>query len=113
MEYKAVSKYIRTGPRKLRLVADVVRKMAPEDAVTALAALPKAAAEPLRATIASAIANAKQKNAKTESLKFATIDIGEGPVMKRFRPVARGSTHGYKRRMSHIRVVLTDVEAKE
>jgi len=108
MEYQATSKYIRSSTRKVRLVADAVRKSSPAVALSQLKQLPNRAGESLFDVIASAIANAKQKNANIEALTFKTIEVMGGPVMKRWHAVSRGQAHAYKKRMSHIRVILTD-----
>ena len=70
--------------------------------------MPKAAAQPMSKVLRSALANAKEKQVKSEALTMKTIEVMGGPVMKRFRAVSRGSAHSYKKRMTHIRVVLTD-----
>lgn len=108
MQYSATAKYIRVSTRKVRLIADSVRKLSPSLALAQLAHMPKAAAEPLGKVIASAIANAKQKNAKEETLKMQTIEVMGGTGMKRFHAVSKGQAHPYKKRMTHIRIVLTD-----
>lgn len=113
MEYTATSKYIRSSTRKVRLVADAVRPLTPVAALSYLAQLPKAAAEPLGKVIASSLANAKQKQANVDTLRFKIIEVMGGPMMKRFRPVSRGQAHSYKKRMTHVRVVLTDEGVKE
>jgi large subunit ribosomal protein L22 len=108
MEYQATSKYIRTSTRKLRLVADLIRSLTPTDAIVQLANMPKEAAEPLGKVLASAVSNATQKQAKIESLKITTVEVMGGPAMKRFHAVSRGQAHSYKKRMTHVRVVLSD-----
>lgn len=77
-------------------------------AVEILGHEPKSAAAPLKILIASAIANAKQKQAAVDSLRFKLIEVMGGPGLKRFHAVSRGMAHSYKKRMTHIRVVLTD-----
>jgi len=111
MKYKAVQKYVRMTPRKLRLVADMVRELTPAQAAEMLPYVRKRAAKPLGKTIRSAIANAKQQGVSEEKLVFEEIQIGEGPRLKRGRPVARGAMHPVLKRWSHIRIVLSD-EAK-
>ncbi len=113
MEYQATSKYIHTSTRKLRLVADLIREMQPEDALVQLAHMPKDAAGPMAKVVASAIANAVQKQAKTDTLKFKTIEVMGGPVMKRFHAVSRGQAHSYKKHMTHVRVILSDESEKK
>lgn len=108
MDYTATIKYVRTSPRKLRLVADAVKSLPPEGAISTLARAGYRAGGPLADAIGSALANAKVKGAKAGDLRLKTLEINGGPVMKRWRAVSRGQAHGYKKRMAHIRVVLTD-----
>jgi len=108
MEYSATAKYIRTSTRKLRLVADSIRRMTPGNALVRLSVSPKYAAQPLMDLIKSALANAKVKQAKVEMLRFKLIEVMGGPVMKRWHAVSRGQAHAFKKRMTHVRVVLTD-----
>lgn len=113
MDYQATSKYIRTSTRKLRLIADAVTSISPADALVQLANMPKDAAGPMAKVVASAIANATQKQVKVEDLRFKTIEVMGGPVMKRFHAVSRGQAHSYKKRMTHVRIILTDEGAKK
>ena len=108
MEYQATTKYVRVATRKVRLVADSIRKMTPAAALLSLTNATKSAAEPLAKTIASAVANAKQKGVEESALTFKKIEIMGGPAMKRFQAVSRGQAHAYKKRMTHIRIVLED-----
>lgn len=110
MEYQATTKYVRVSTRKVRLVADSIRRLTPKAALTSLTHTPKAAADPITKTIASAIANAKQKGVDEAVLHFKTIEIMGGPVMKRWNAVSKGQAHAFKKRMTHIRVVLTDAK---
>lgn len=107
MEIKATQKFVRISPKKLRFVADVARKMTPIDATERLSFIGKRAAEPIVRVIKTALANAKVKGIDATDLVFKELQINEGPRLKRGRPVSRGRWHPYKRRMSHIRVVLT------
>ncbi len=113
MEIKSVQKFVKTSPRKLRLVANLAKKMSPTEAIEALPFSRKRAATPLVKVIKTAVANAKVKGAKEEDLIFKEIQINEGPVQKRGRPASRGVWHPYKRRMSHIRVVLEERKKNE
>ena len=99
--------------RKVRLVADSVRKLTPSAALAALSQMRKSASVPLAKTIASAIANAKLKGAADEALRFKTIEIMGGPSMKRWHAVSRGQAHAFKKRMTHIRIILTEVNNKK
>jgi len=110
MEIIAYSKYIRVSPKKTRLVAKAIAGLSPVVALQQLAFLKKGATKPLAETLKSAIANAENNlKIKKEDLKIKTIEIGEGPRLKRFRAVARGTAHPYKRRTSHIKIVLEEV----
>lgn len=106
MEFIASQKYLIMSPKKLRLVAKLVRPLTPSKAVEVLPFVGKRAAEPLMKVIASAIANAMVKNVSSDELIIKEIQINEGPRLKRGHPVSRGRWHPYKKRMSHIRVVL-------
>lgn len=109
MEYSATTKYVRTAPRKLRLVADSIRKLRPAQALIILEKMTKLAARPLLLTLKSAINNAEQKKAKLDGLSFKLIEVMGGPALKRWQAVSRGSAHSYKKRMTHIKIILTDV----
>ena len=108
MEYQAVAKYIHMSPRKVRLVADTIRGMKGGKAATLLATYPKRAAKPLMDALQSALSNAKNKQAVVDDLKIAFIDVTGGPALKRWHAVSKGSAHAFKKRMTHIRIVLTD-----
>ncbi len=113
MDYQSTEKYIRVSTRKVRLVADSVRPMRPMDALAKLVTTAQSGAAPLAKAIASALANASQKQADSAVLTFKTIEVMGGPAMKRFRAVSRGQAHSYKKRMTHIRVILTDEGGKK
>src|SRR3989344_8190898 len=113
MDIIATQKYIITSPKKLREVADVAKKLSPTRALEILPFIGKRASTPLAKVIKSAIANAKVKGQNEGDLTFKEIQIGEGPRLKRFRAGAHGRAKPYKKRMSHIRVVLTTAEKSE
>ncbi len=112
MEYTATAKYVRTSPRKMRLVARAISGKKVTAAISALSALSKHAATPVGKVLASAVANAKQKQAAVDTLVVASVDVMGAQVLKRFHAVSRGMAHGYKKRMSHIKVVLKEEETK-
>ena len=109
MQVQAISKNVRISPRKVRLVADAVRKMTVQDALSSLHVIHKRAALAISKTLESAVANATN-NAKLDknNLKIADISIADGQAIKRFHPSTRGRIHPYKKRSSHIRVVLEE-----
>ena len=107
MEVIAKVKSVRISPRKVRLIADAVRKMSVADAIKNLEVIKKRGAYPLLKSFKSAVANAIN-NAKLseDKLFIKEIDVTEGPSLKRFHASTRGRAHPYQRRSSHIRVVL-------
>lgn len=106
MEYTTIQKNISSSPRKLRLVADMVRKMDPYHALDILKFTNRGAATPLAKAIKTVIANAGSK----EGLYFKSLEINEGLKLKRYRVGTAGAGRGrpYKKRMSQIKIVLTD-----
>lgn len=106
MEFITIQKNISSSPRKLRLVAGMVRKMEPTAALDILQFTSNAAAIPLAKAIKTVVANAGSK----DGLTFKSIEINEGLKMKRYRvgTAGRGRGRPYKKRMSHIKIVLTD-----
>lgn len=107
MEIRASSKAVRISTRKVRLVAAEIRNMPVDRALAVLSVTNKRGAHSLTKTIKSAVANAAN-NAKisTAGLVIERLEIDEGPFLKRFRPSTRGRVHPYKKRSSHITVVL-------
>ncbi|MEK7502525.1 MAG: 50S ribosomal protein L22 [Patescibacteria group bacterium] len=109
MEYTAVAKGIRMGPRKLRLITDSIRKIDSIDkSLNVLSLLKKRAADPIEKTLKSAIANAIDRGAKKEELFIKSIEVMEGPALKRFRPSTKGRQHPYKKRSSHVKIILEE-----
>jgi len=114
MQIIAYQKYQKTTPRKLRLVADVVRNMHPTKALLQLKFMHKAAATPLAKVLNQAIKNAVNNNQLEEkNLKIAHILIEEGPRFKRWRAASRGRARTILKRTSHIKVVLENIESKK
>lgn len=114
MEYISIQKNLRNTPRKLRYVADMIRKMTPDRAIEALSFTNRAASADLIKAIKTALANGGNK----PSLGFKKIEINEGTKIKRYRvgTAGRGRGRPYKRRLSHIKIVLSDevlIENKE
>lgn len=86
----------------------MVRKMPPLTALQTLEFTNKAAAKTLSKAIRTVLGNARQLSLDQEKLVFKKIEINEGPRMKRFRAGSRGRAKPYKKRMSQIKIVLTD-----
>lgn len=103
---KAVLKNYRQSPRKVRLLADLVRGKKVTDALRQLQFVDKRASAPFAKVLKSAVANAKSQGRTEESLKIAKITVDKGLTYKRFMPRARGSASPINRRSSHITVEL-------
>lgn len=103
---KAILKNYRQSPRKVRLLADLVRGKKVNDALRTLSFLDKRASGPFSKVIQSAAANAKQAGRDIDSLKIAKVAVDKGMVSTRFMPRARGSASPINRRTSHITVEL-------
>lgn len=108
MQVTAFSKSVQVAPRKVRLVADAIRKQSIDNALSSLVYLRKRGADVLEKTLRSAVANAIDKKIARENLFIKSIDVVEGPTYKRFHPSTRGRVHPYKKRTTHIRVILSD-----
>lgn len=108
MEVIAYSKGVGVAPRKVRLVADVIRKQSINQALDSLLLLQKRGGVYIYKTLKSAIANAVNKGQKQDNLVIKSVDVFEGQALKRFHFSTRGRTHPYKRRSSHIKIVLEE-----
>src|SRR3989338_3549817 len=103
----ATQKYLIMSPRKIRLVTALIKKMKPAEAVAKLPFVQKRAGESIAKVIKAAQANAKNQVVSEVDLTIKEIQVGEGPRLKRGQAASRGRWHPFKKRMSHIRVVLT------
>lgn len=108
MEAQTIQKYLHTSPRKLRLVADMVRKLKPLRALDVLRVTPKYAASDFAKALETVLANAKVIGLDIEKISFKKIEIDESTKMRRFRAGTRGRVKPYKKRMSNIKIVLSD-----
>jgi large subunit ribosomal protein L22 len=109
MEVKAKLRFVRVGPRKARLVADLIRGKGSEEAVNILRFTPKGAAKIVGKVLKSAIANATQKKTiDIDHLYVKQITVDEGPMMKRFMPRALGRATSIRKKTSHIQIVLDE-----
>lgn len=115
MEVIAKSTFIRQSPRKLRLVADQIRGLKAEEALTILENLNKQAAKPILLTLKQGIGNAVNNfNLKKEELKIKNLEIGEGPRYKRMDKSHRFFRWGtIQKRTAHIKVVLEGEEKEK
>lgn len=113
MEYSATAKYIRMSTRRLRFVADAIKMLPADRALGVLAQMAQHGATPIRDVLASAVSNAKTKGKDSSAVSIKSIEVMGGPVMKRWRAASRGQAHAYKKRMSHIKVILYDIHVNE
>ena len=109
MESRAVAKYMRISPRKVRIVADLIKGQPVENAVNSLTFTPKKAAGILLKVLNSAVANAEQNTeVDVDTLYVKTVFVDEGPTAKRWRARAMGRATRIMKRTSHITVVLDE-----
>jgi ribosomal protein L22 len=110
-EVKAVAKWVRTSPRKARLVVDHIRGRSVPEARTVLAFTPRAAAREIEKVLSSAVANAEANHDLVgDELVVSAAYVDEGPVLKRWRARARGRAARIHKPTCHITVKLTPVE---
>jgi ribosomal protein L22 len=106
---RAQAKYVRSSPRKARLVVDHIRGKSVDEARAILAHTPRAAAVPVLKVLESAIANAEHNHELLpEELRIHQVMVDEGPTIKRFRPRALGRATKIRKRTSHITINLTN-----
>lgn len=105
---KAFLKNYRQSPRKVRLVADLIKSKRVADAFTQLKALPRRASGPMEQLLASAVANAKNTGISDADLYVENVTVNKGIVMKRSMPRARGSASRINKRTSHIMLTLIE-----
>ena len=106
MAWSAIHKYARISPRKVRLVADLIRGRGVQDALNLLKFSPNRAAVMVSKVLTSAIANANEAEANVEDLIVDRAFVDEGPTIKRFQPKDRGRAYRILKRTSHITVVV-------
>jgi large subunit ribosomal protein L22 len=107
METRAVARFVRISPRKVRLVMDEVRGKKVEDALNMLTFAPQKGARLLRKLIRSAVSNAQHNsNLDPDSLVVKSVYADEGPTLKRFIPRAQGRATQIRKRTSHLTVIL-------
>jgi len=109
MQAKAVARYVRIAPRKVRLVIDLIRGKKVGEAIAILKHTPKSASPVIEKVLLSAVANAEHNfEMDANSLVISQIVCDEGPTLKRFRPRAMGRASRINKRTSHITVVVSE-----
>lgn len=105
---RASAKGLRLSPRKVSLVAGLVRGRSVDDALTILQYTPKRAAKPLAKLITAARANAVNNSGLQEDgLVITQLQVTAGPRLKRFNPAAMGRALPYQKKASHVLVEVT------
>ena len=110
MEAVARLKDVPTSPRKMRLIADLIRGQRVSRALGLLKYQPQAGADTLQKVLLSAVANWQQKNENERiedaDLYVKTIFVDGGPMLKRLRPAPQGRGHRIRKRSNHITIVV-------
>ncbi|TDB68810.1 50S ribosomal protein L22 [Arundinibacter roseus] len=116
MEAKAILKNVPTSPRKMRLVADMIRGQKVSKALALLKFQPNGASPVLHKALLSAVANWQQGNedAKIEDadLYVKTVFVDGGRMLKRLRPAPQGRAHRIRKRSNHITIVIDDASTE-
>ena len=107
-EAKATARYIKMSPRKIRLLADLIRGKKMGVAQTQLEISAKSSRDPLLKLLKSAVTNAQAKQMSVEKLYIKAITVDGGPVLKRSRARAFGRAAPIRKRTSHITIVLEE-----
>jgi large subunit ribosomal protein L22 len=116
MEVRAVSRYVRMSPRKIRRVAELIKGESVERALGIMLVTQKAASKALYRTLKSAASNAIASEGsakiKVENLYVKDIKIDGGPTWKRIRPVGMGRAYVIRKRTAHISITLFEKKPK-
>ncbi len=111
---KATAKFVRVSPRKARLIADNIRGRSVPEARTILAFTERAAAVDVEKVLSSAVANAESNPAlhwNGDDLVIHSVQVDEGPTLKRWRARARGRVARIKKRTCHITIQVAQKES--
>ncbi|MEE9186192.1 MAG: 50S ribosomal protein L22 [Candidatus Binatia bacterium] len=109
MEARAILKYIRVSPRRVRLVIDQIRGKKVEEALDILKFTPKRSAAIVAKVLRSAIANAEStQSVDVDRLYIKRVAVDEGGMWKRFMPRAQGRATRIRKRLSHVTVVIDE-----
>ena len=113
MEVQAITRYAHMSPKKVREITRIIQGRSASEAIELVRFIPRKSARLVAKTLKSAVANAENNNElSVESLIVKRAIVEQGPVLKRFKAAARGSAAPRRKKMSHIRIVLSD-EAKK
>jgi len=113
-EAKAIAKYVRIAPRKVRIVMDLIRGKEVADAFAILKFTPKRGATLIEKVLKSAVANAENNfDMDSDKLFISKCFVDGGPTIKRYHPRSRGQAFSILKRTSHITVVVSEKAAEE
>ena len=109
MEAKAVAKYIRIAPRKVRVVMNLIRGKSIAEAFAILKFTPKAGADVIEKVLKSAVANAENNfDMNVDKLYVSSAYVDQGPTLKRIHPRSRGQAFSIFKRTSYVTVVVSE-----
>ena len=108
MEAKAIAKYIRIAPRKLRIVINLIRGKSVGEAFAILKYTPKVGSEVIEKVLRSAVANAEHNFDMNDNLIVSYCAVDQGPTMKRIHPRSRGQAFKILKRSSHVTVAVKE-----
>ncbi len=104
----AVARFVRVTPQKARRIGDLIRGLEVDEALALLKFAPQAVAQNFYKLVESAVANAEStEDLDRSTLVISTVQVDEGPTMKRWRPRAKGAANRILKRSSHLTVVVT------
>lgn len=106
-ESKAIAKYVRIAPRKLRIVINLIRGKSVSEAFAILKYTPKVGSEVIEKVLRSAVANAEHNyDMNVDNLVVSSAFVDQGPTMKRIHPRSRGQAFKILKRSSHVTVCV-------
>jgi large subunit ribosomal protein L22 len=113
MEARAITKFVRLSPRKVRLVVDQIRGKGVEEALNVLKFTPKRSAGIIAKTLRTALANAEStQSVDVDRLYVKRAKVDEAGMWKRFTPRAQGRATRVRKRLSHITIVLDELNER-
>ena len=108
-EAKAIAKYVRIAPRKLRIVINLIRGKSVNEAFAILKYTPKVGSEVIEMVLRSAVANAEHNyDMNVDKLVVSNAFVNQGPTMKRIHPRSRGQAFKILKRSSHVTVAVNE-----
>ncbi len=105
---KSSVRNVRISPKKLNVIAFIIRNMTAKEALDTLKFMPKKGADIMYKVVASAVANATHNDSQSsEGLTIASVSVSQGIVYHRINPVSRGRAHRILKRTSHVDLTLS------